>query len=706
MEKSNPHNSPKISIIKNKLEKISIKESFDADCIKRVRQMLEFEAKNPRFHKPWNKLFVNIEDYALYKKLHSEWSNKSVKEIQTDTKSGGKAFYAAVHNFSKNKSEGDKEKQRKLIGNVFEFRQKDWSSFTTIDDFKTEYKKHPEWHGKSAKEIESIKGGSSFYQALLKYSRKTAKGNKRKQKDIMSSFFNYKRKDWSSFTSIEDFQDEFNKHPEWHDMSIDELSRDRLSGGCAYYGALRKFATRESKKSELEAKDIIYKIIQPKLKDWSSFKTIEDFLDEFNKHTEWQGLAANEMKHDKKHGGSKFYYALRGFVKKEDKDTQIEIMRLFFEPKLRDWSSFKKIEDFKTEYEKHPEWHGLSANEMKNDNKHDGSKFYYALLNFARNESNGNKKIQSNVIQQFFEPQLRDWSEFTTVEDFIEEYKKHPEWHGKSTFELQKIEKKSGSAAFLAALYKFAKTKSEGNNKKQTQIINQVIEKKYQDWSLFKSVNDFINEYKKHPEWHGKSTGEITKDTKYGGYAFYAALRTFAKKSSKGNEEKRKAIIRSIFPERKAPFLYTFGKKTIYFDSYPERIVGLLLYKYGLINDFVEGQNFHVLTSKGGKRNSIDFLISETFLEYHPLGIMDKKRGYNLKQAGQRKRKNITRPCFKGYDFYHIWEIEQLYKILKHNHIKKLMKSKYKNISKKEFNRHLLSAYKSAIQFDAKIKQY
>jgi|GEM_PF-4216327 len=111
------------------------------------------------------------------------------------------------------------------------------------------------------------------------------------------------------------------------------------------------------------------------------------------------------------------------------------------------------------------------------------------------------------------------------------------------------------------------------------------------------------------------------------------------------------------------------AQQTVYFDSVPERICGYLLHRYGLIKSFVENDNLHVRPSKSS-RITLDFKVcgrdgEPVFIEYHPLSRRDLEDGINLEEAGRRKKESVTDGEFSEATVHHIWELEQLFSVLR-----------------------------------------
>ena len=373
--------------------------------------------------------------------------------------------------------------------------------------------------------------------------------------------------------------------------------------------------------------------------------------------------------------------------------------------KRKPYRFLEDVGDFELYYRLHPGWEGKSTRQMQKDTE-SGASAFYAAFNKWVNKTTQDKEEKKVLIQQIFEPKYMDRFSYTTIDDWVEEYNKHPEWYGKSTTQMTK-DRKSGGNAFYLAFKKWVKNKTPDEEERKA-LTQKIFEPKLNDWSSYENIDDWIEEYNKHPTWQGKSTKEMRRDVDSGASSFYHSFKGWIDKTTQ-NEEERKAYVRAIFPERRAPFKYDFKydfdnneKNEKYFDSQPERIVAILLNHYGLADDFIEGENLHVLTN-GKKQHSIDFLIDKTFIEYHPLSRSDKKNDLTLKQAGERKKKNITNPEYTPFDFYHICEIDQLYDVLRNGNFGD--SSKFRDLTKEQFGKDVNGAYKMAIKYDSISKQ-
>jgi len=293
---------------------------FDSEALERVRGLVEYEAENPGKKKPRNRFLEEIADWILYYKIHPEWQGKSTEEMVKDKESGAKAFYQAFKGWIRKETD-DKEARKELVQMIFKPKHRDWSSNTTLDDWIEEYNKHPEWHGKSTKEMGKDKesGARSFYDAFLRWSKKITV-DEEKRKELIQSIFDPKLKDWSSHTTLDDWVDEYNKNPEWHGKSTGEMNKDKESGANAFYQAFSVWAKKESTDmngnvDEEKRKELVQRIFKPKHRDLFSY-ILDDWVDEYNKHPEWHGKSTGEMKRDKESGARSFYDAFLRWTRK------------------------------------------------------------------------------------------------------------------------------------------------------------------------------------------------------------------------------------------------------------------------------------------------------------------------------------------------------------------------------------------------------
>jgi hypothetical protein len=126
------------------------------------------------------------------------------------------------------------------------------------------------------------------------------------------------------------------------------------------------------------------------------------------------------------------------------------------------------------------------------------------------------------------------------------------------------------------------------------------------------------------------------------------------------------------------------GDQTLYFDSIPERVIGQLLLRYGLVSSLSEGENLHVITND--KRASIDFLVEGVFIEFHPLSHGDRKRGLTLEQSHERKFDNIERPHLLGHDICFLEKLSDFYTLITtHPNLKPILNRTRPGLSRADF---------------------
>ena len=294
---------------------------------------------------------------------------------------------------------------------------------------------------------------------------------------------------------------------------------------------------------------------------WSFLKDAspDDWVAERNKHPKWKGYSSKDFNEDSKSGARSFYAAgLRWCANQAtdketgiiDKNIQRNLKRTLFPSKLNDHSHLVELADWVTERNKHKEWENYSADDFKKNLENGACSFYYAFSVWRRNQSTDkitkrvDEKLKKTITDAMFPPKNIDYSHLTTLEGWVEERKKHPEWDSYSTKDFKK-DKKSGACKFYFAFSRWRRnqSKDEGEQKddkskptaandEKTNTTNLVFPPKQRDYSHLAAIEDWIDERKKHPEWDSYFTSDFSKDRKSGAGSFYEAFRRWCKNQS------------------------------------------------------------------------------------------------------------------------------------------------------------------------------
>jgi len=308
-------------------------DEYPLESISRVKQLIAFEENNPGKNKPY-RIFETIEDWKLYLSIHPEWHGKSTLKLQKDRSSGGLAFYKAFTKWRK-KSSANQEEFQHLLREVFISNSPIWKDFQTLEEWKREYEKHPEWHEKSRTEIKSgtdtLALASVYYYDFIKWAHATAGNNLRERERLIDEIFPRRIRSRKSFETIDNWIAEFNTHPEWHGKSTAEMQKDKKYGGDAFYQAFSKWCRDASLGDEDKRTTLIELIFPARQKNWKKLTTIEDWKMEFDRHSEWQGRSTYEMDDDVNSGGSAFYAAFSKWCKKTSQGNEKERKRLLQE---------------------------------------------------------------------------------------------------------------------------------------------------------------------------------------------------------------------------------------------------------------------------------------------------------------------------------------------------------------------------------------
>ncbi len=679
----------------NKLVK-SNPDIYTDDSVERVREFIRHIEENPESPRPFGRMLTDIADFEMFYNTHPEIRGKTAKELQDGTP-GGNSFYQSLLRFCRKETGDDPvegERLRAWIPRSLNTR----TDHTTLEHYKREYEADPNLKGKTAKELldDLDNGGNSFYQSLRKFCKIQTKGEKGKVREMMGWLPKKRNYSRSKYTTIKQFRQEYENNPHFRGKTRGELSEDVRFGGSSFHQMLIKFCNKNTG-GDKKKRDKLLSWIPAKRKDRSSYTSMDDFREEYNSTPAFKGKTRNQLNKDRENGGKSFYSALMRYCRINsggDKNRQVEMMSWLPSDK-RNRSGYA-MDDFRQEYAGDPNLKGKTQNELYLDRNRGGESFMRALIRFCKKESKGDKKKEEQ-LRQWVPKNNNDWSDFTTVGHFKREYETNPHFKGKSASELY-TDDKHGGARFYGKLIKFCRTKAKGDMNLQRKMTNWLPKDRY-EWDTLTSINDFIEEYNNNPELAGRSRTDMMNDYGNIGAAFYAALRRFCDIETGGDKKKTKEMIKWI-PYSDRFCHYDFGKGPIRFDSRPERTIAILLNKYGLLRSPEEDVNIHVPTN-GKRKHSIDFLVGNTFIEYHPLHFSDIRAGLDFDDVFQKRWENITNPAYSEHWLWMIDKVSTLYDVLKDPEVNPLMYKKYQMMSKKEFSEDVRWARKATKKYDA-----
>ncbi len=295
--------------------------------------------------------------------------------------------------------------------------------------------------------------------------------------------------------------------------------------------------------------------------------------------------------------------------------------------KGRPYSVFTSIEDYALLYQLHPEWHALSTKEMCYASLPDAISFHSAFRGFVASQTEDKLERRELLSKVYtYKNKIRKVSGksiYLTFDDWKNEFNSHPEWQGLS---IKEFEEKY-DASFIVGLQRWLLDNVSSKKKRREHVLS-FFPRKPNTWR-FNSIDEWKEYFNSHPEWRGNSTLDIQRTKE--GTNFNMAFRTWCKKEADSDEQKRQELFRTIFPP-KGRCTYQIGNEVLEFDSYPERLVGLMLLEIGLVDKFETGKNLHVRVSEKYK-SKLDFLVNDVFIEYHPLHFMDIQKNTRLRMS-------------------------------------------------------------------------
>ncbi|GEM_PF-4616031 len=299
-------------------------------------------------------------------------------------------------------------------------RQKPMRLFQEVDDFHLYFQLRPEWHEKSVKALsrDTKSGAGAFYEAFTLWVKKVAPEDRQKQEQLKDVLFPHRKISRGHLTSIEDWIAEFEKHPEWAGKSGVAMIDDREGGGGSFYKGFNHWLERHVKDKE-ERKKLRERLFPKQKYDWSSLKTLDQWIEAFNAHPQWLGRGYALMVEDKESGSSSFFQTFAQWVRKEaqgDKAKEKELILAIF-PRRNEYRQFTTIGEWEKEFNTHPEWHGRSSGEMIADRESGANAFYASFLRWTR--TIGDSKMRFAYKRRFFSNARRKYRSEKSPEPYI-----------------------------------------------------------------------------------------------------------------------------------------------------------------------------------------------------------------------------------------------------------------------------------------------
>lgn len=353
-----------------------------------------------------------------------------------------------------------------------------------------------------------------------------------------------RRTDWASLKTIEDWKAFHAARPEWKGLSTSAMQKEAESGGYAFYQAFRIWCKKEAAGDEAKRQELIGAIFPKMLSSWESFLTLGEWTAYYAARPEFHGVLAGEMKSVP--GGNAFYGAFLRWCNSEaagDEAKKKALVETIFRNEQRSWTGFASIADWMEFYEAHPEWKGLNSSTISSVKG--GLAFYGAFSRWCKSEAAGDATRRRELMETLIPPGHNPWKRFSTIGEWAVFFASRPEWQGMSTGELRAAK---GGNAFYVAFKAWCRKRSDGDERARREMMSEVLVPRYRSWDRFACLADWIGYFSTKPEWHGLSTEEIAL-VGHGG-AFYQAFLKWCKAESAGDEAKRRALMRSIFPPR------------------------------------------------------------------------------------------------------------------------------------------------------------
>lgn len=350
-----------------------------------------------------------------------------------------------------------------------------WSSFRTMEDWRTLYEATPEWKGLSPWEIQKDvdSGGYAFYGAFQRWLRKAHPDDPTARKAAVDAFFPRIRTDWSGFKCLEDWKRFHESRPEWRGLSTGSICE--AEGGNAFYQSFSIWCASAAKGDEPERRRLVESVFPPAHRSWKEFVSADDWTRHFAERPEWASPEGLDLTGSADLAAFRVAYAT--WCKKEaagDERRRLGLYETLFPSAKPEWSSFQTIGEWSDYWKTRPEWHGKTGEELRVDSGGAGG-FYQAFKKWCKKEAAGDEAERVRLVETLFPVLKNKWSLlYDSLEGWVGHFNGRPEWRGLSTKEMQE-EVGSGGYAFYQAFSKWCKKEAAGDEAKRRALRHAVF---------------------------------------------------------------------------------------------------------------------------------------------------------------------------------------------------------------------------------------
>jgi hypothetical protein len=229
----------------------------------------------------------------------------------------------------------------------------------------------------------------------------------------------------------------------------------------------------------------------------SKYTSIQDWIGEANQHPEWLEDNADTRQKVRRTG---FSHSLTRYLLKQNvsRRERKRLTDLVFGRKPKTlWSYFETIADWIEEKRKHTEWSATNKNRCKDKQYR---VFYQAAYDWIKIQKISADKKKEMLHRLNFGPLRTDWSVYKTIDDWFDERKKHPTW--------EKQTANKDSINFYRAFNNWLDKREIPAFKKRNLLLKLVnlnapkkANKYLPRYAGYKTIEDWIERYKKHPAW-------------------------------------------------------------------------------------------------------------------------------------------------------------------------------------------------------------
>ncbi len=347
-------------------------------------------SKYPDTLEGWQELFAK----------HPELNGKTSGELLKDTKSEASKYYREFLIWTKNKS-GSIFELVELRGQLFSNPRFIYTGLKTIDDWKNEVSKRPDWANRSYTEMKNDTDprAMAFYAAFSIWvsGQSNARDERRK---IIRGIFPQKSR-YSSLKTLIDWETEYQKHPQWN-LPTEEMDEEVYSEFNFFKRSFFDW-TEDNSKFPAEMTAVRRLLFPQARRSYLSLDSIKDWANALSENPVWSEFSIGDMVKVEGSEAYSFFHSYNKWVRRNFNHPVIcdAFVHALFPSKWHRFDMLKTLGDWKSKLLEHPEWAIPSPSGITEKEASEASSFHNAFYKWVKSQTDDHE-IRVSFLRELY----------------------------------------------------------------------------------------------------------------------------------------------------------------------------------------------------------------------------------------------------------------------------------------------------------------